>query len=462
MPFPPALTTDESNSAFVGTFEANLASGNAPALGDDFPASWASWSGTTGEADLPSAGTHFAGIELPATAGAYLGGILGFVGGIGGADTVLPAPPLPDYGPIRPNQGALATAFPPALGTEEANAQFVGTFEGYLVALAEAMETLPSFGGQIPADLAPGSLGQNQQNDPAGSQAQLDGQFDVFVGEVQPAFSTTRLPRLAFGPFLNLAGLTYQIELDAFAKFGLTQVQYRIYANDQATPPYNVINLGGQTSFTTSLILTLDSPAATLHADAVLTDAFGNVAAQPVSLPGVPDTSPPTAPPFLYVVQTSDGTWLFVWGAATDDFVVDHYQIDQVDQSGNLVATLAGGIKQDYFLSRGAVAGNYYRVLAFDLAGNISPSSPIVQAIAASVQPVVITISEVMAQQVPGTESISVSWVVTPAGTSCTAVIVDALDHPIGTPVTTAAAQATLTAPAGTSPALFRVKVTAA
>ncbi len=490
MPFPPTLTSDEANPAFVGTFEAYLASGNTPALGDDFPTTEAIWPGTIAESDLPASGAWtslggdlanppatyagaveeaalpapgslYAGTEFRTTAGFFLGGFLGYVGGVAGTDSPLAAPPSPDYGPIRPNQGAAVTAYPPTLGTDDANGQLVGTFEGYLVPLPEAMLSPLASAGQIVTDLAAGAIGQNQENDPAGSQAQLDGQFDVFVGELQPPFSTSRLPRLAFGPFLNLAGLTYQIELDAFAKFGLAQIQYRIYANDQASPPYNVINLAGQASYTTSLILTLDSPTATLHADAFLTDSFGNVATQSVALPGVPDTVPPTAPPFLYVVELPDGTWLFVWGPATDDFMVDHYQIDQVDSSGDLITNLAAGLRQNYYLWAGAAAGNSYRVLAFDLAGNASPSSPIAKAIAAATETTPVDITEVMAEQVPGTATIQVSWVVTPQGTPCTAQIIDGLERPISLPVTSATGQATLTIPDAVSAGLYRVKVTA-
>ncbi len=491
MPFPPTLTADEANPAFVATFEAYLASGDSPALGDDFPSTEASWTGAIADSDLPAsdawaiqsgasgnppatypgaieeaglpiAGTLYAGTDFQVTVASFLGGLLGYVGGVDGEDTALPAPPAPDYGPIRPNQGAAATANPPALGTDDSNSQFVGTFEGYLVPLPEAMAALPAWEGQIAIDLPAGPIGDNQLDDPAGSQAQLDGQLDVFVGEIQPPFTTSRLPRLAFGPFINLSGLTYQVELDAFAKFGLAQIQYRIYANDQGTPPYNVINLTGQASYTTSLILTLDSQAATLHADAILTDSFGNVATQSVALPGVPDTVPPTAPPFLYVVELPDGTWLFVWGPSTDDFLVDHYQIDQVDSSGDLITNLAADIRQNYYLWSKAAAGNSYRVLAFDLAGNVSPSSPIAKAIAAATEVIPVEITEVMAEQVPGTATIQVSWVVSPTGTPCTAQIIDRLERPISLPVTSATGQATLTVPDAVSAGLYRVKVTAA
>ncbi len=491
MPFPPTLTDDERNLAFIGTFEAYLASGDSPALGDDFPTTEASWSGAIadsdlpcsdvwaihgtdpanppanflgalGEATLPIAGTLLAGTDVKSTAAGFLGGFLGYVGGVDGSDTTLTAPPSPDYGPIRPNQGAVGAAFPPALGTDETNSQFIGTFEGYLVPLPEAMQVQLTSGGEILSDLAAGAIGQNQLSDPAGSQAQLDGQFDVFIGEIQPPFTTSRLPRLAFGPFINLSGLTYQIELDAFAKFGLAQIQYRIYANDQGTPPYNVINLAGQASYTTSLILTLDSAAATLHADAILTDSFGNVATQSVSLSGVPDTVPPTAPPFLYVVELPDGTWLFLWGPSTDDFLVDHYQIDQVDSSGDLITNLAVDIRQNFYLWSGAAAGNSYRVLAFDLAGNVSPSSPITKAIAAATVATPVEITEVMAEQIPGTATILVNWVVAPQGTACTAQIVDGLGRPVSLPVTSATGQAALTVPDAVAAGLYRVKVTAA
>ncbi len=460
MPFPPSIGEDQdgTDSALVATFEAYLAP-QAPLR--DIPAVCVSWLGVAGDSDLPMAGTRGAKAEFPTTAGAYLGGFLGFVGGV---DPALPSPPVPDYGPIgEPTIGATGSAFPPPLGSDPdcGNPAFTASFQGYLFPAPEAYLSIPHLAGGFDApDPAAGALAKNQSNDPDGSQAQLDGQFDVFVGQVQPPFSTTRLPRVAFGPFLNLSGLTYQVELDAFAKFGLTHIQYRIYANDQPTPPYNVVGLAGQNGFATNLILTLDSAAASLRADAILTDTFGNVAAQSVVLPGVPDTQPPTAPPFFFIAQLSDGTWLFVWGESTDNFVVDHYQIDQVDTDGHLAGIFAAGIRHNYFTTADAnPAGNRYRVTAFDPAGNVSDSSPIATAVgnvAAAAQ-----IRNVLARQLAGSAAVQAAWDVTPLGTSCIAVVVDAQERPQSIPVVSSNGHATLTLFDSARAGIFRVRVSA-
>lgn len=482
----------------------------------DWPAFRSTWIGLAGIGDL-AAGSLAGKSDLPLGATAsFLGGFFGFVGGIGGTDTALPLPPVPSYGSIgEPTQGASAPAYPPALGLDPGALAFgslfsgtesyfeasyflgvisgfigqqdtavgtppppsaaitnnpvprsgttdpIATFQAYLVASPESyLFPLRLAGALDIVDPVAGPLGKNQNSDPAGSQAQLDGQFGVFVGQVQPPFTTTRLPRLAFGPFLNLEGLTYEIELDAFAKFGLTQIQYRIYANDQPTPPFNVINLAGQASYTTNLILTLDNASATLQADAILTDAFGNVATQSVLLPGIPDTLAPTAPSFLYLAQLPDGTWIFVWGPSTDNFVVDHYQIDQVDANGNPLATLAWGVAQNFYTLVGPnLAGNHYHVTAFDPAGNVSPPSPIAMAVAnAAAEP---QISNVLAQQIAGTSTIRTSWSVTPLGSPCTAVVVDSQDRPLSPAIVSTNGQATLSLPTPIGVGIYRVKVTA-
>ncbi len=461
MPFPPDLGADpdSANSAFLATFEAYLAA-QAPLR--ELAAVVVSFPGITGDADLLAAGARSAGAEFPSSASVFLGGFLGFVGG---AESALPNPPLPDYGPIgTPTIGAAGNPFPPMLGTDpdSGNSRFVATFQGYLASGSESWSFPARLDGafDVPDPLA-GTLGLNQHGDPGPSYAQLDGQFDVFAGQPQPPFATTRLPRLAFGPFLNLSGLTYQVEVAAFAKFGLTRIQYRIYSNDQPTPPYNVIELVGQNGFATNLILTLGSAAADLHADAILTDVFGNVATQTVVLPGVPDTQAPSAPPFLFIAQLPDGTWLFVWGESTDDFVVDHYRIDRVDTAGNQTGTFAAGIRQNYLTAAGQdIAGNRYRITAFDPAGNASIASPIATALGSEIAGP--QIRNVLARQLPGTGTIHVAWEVDPPSTPCIAVVVDAREQPLSSPIGSSNGHATLTLFDATRPGIFRVRVSAA
>ena len=460
MPFPPDLGADpdSANPAFIATVAAYLAA-QAPLR--DLPAMVASFTGIAGDSEVAVAGTRLAGAEFPLTAGSYLAGFLGFVGG---PDDVLPDPPIPDYGPIGSSTSAAGNPFPPVLGTDPdaGNSRFVATFQGYLASMPEASQfPLRLIGAFDVADPQAGDLVLNQINDPGASYAQLDGQFDVFAGQPQPPFATTRLPRLAFGPFLVLSGLTYQVEVAAFAKFGLTRIQYRIHASDQPAPPYNVIELVGQNGFATNLILTLGSAAADLHADAILTDVFGNVATQTVVLPGVPDTQAPSAPPFLFIAQLPDGTWLFVWGEASDDFVVDHYQIDQMDAGGNLIGTFAGGIRQNYLTTAGQdIAGSRYRVTAFDPAGNVSIASPI--ATASGSETAGPQIRNVLARQLPGTGTIHVAWEVDPLGTPCIAVVVDAQEQPLSSPIASSNGHATLTLFDATRPGIFRVRVSAA
>ncbi|MBO9539692.1 hypothetical protein J7643_03770 [bacterium] len=541
MPFPPTLGADQdsSNSAFVATFQAYLA-GESPV--GDLPVIFATFAGVLDEADLSllgalgrnAAGENYGGLVAlsgdfgpsmasgslaartdfpPTTTGSFQAGLLGYVGGVGGADTTLPTPPIPTQGPTGlPTQGAAGRSYPPVLGIDpgamlfgalfagaesfhEASyflgvfAGFVGqaegqvgappaptlattnnpapragtndsisTFQAYLVATPESYQyPLRQLGAFDVVDPVAGPIATNQNNDPAGSQAQIDGEFTVFVGEIQPPFTTSRLPRLAFGPFLNLSGLTYQIELAAFAKFGLSQIKYRIFANDQSAPPFNVIGLTGLNTYVTNLVATLGHASADLHADGILTDAFGNVATVSVVLNGIPDTSSPTAPPFLYIAQLPEGTWIFVWGASSDNFAIDHYQIDQVDELGNPVGVLAE-VRQNYFtFDGGSIAGNRYRVLAFDPALNVSASSPIATAIAsAAAEP---RITAVQARQVPGTGTIQVSWVVDPAGTACTAIVVDGRDRPMSNAVVSTTGQASLTLSGAVGSGVYRVRV---
>lgn len=447
----------------------------------------------------------------PASVGTFLGGLLGFVGG---ADTPLPAPHAPEAGPIGvPTQGAAGRPYPPPLGEDpgampfgalfsgtEAYHQsgyFLGVFGGVIgqaegeigspplptpvIVAAPAprlgpidpIGTYPAYLRSTPDDpLHPSSLSgifevsdpdagpltENQNLDPSGSQAQLDGEIIVLVGETQPPFTTTRLPRLAFGPFINLSGLTYQVELAAFAKFGLAQVQFRLYANDQALPPFNTIGLAGLNAFVTSLVATLTSPAADLLAEARLTDAFGNVASVSVVLRGIPDTQGPTPPSFLFIAQLPAGPWLFVWGEAQDDFAISHYRLDQVDASGLPIATLASNLRQNYYtVDAPNLSGQRYRVVAFDPASNVSASSPIATAIASATSGPRIT--SVLARQVAGTGTIHVSWTVDPAGTPCTAVVVDARERPLSDTVVTTIGQATLTLSSAIGSGIYRVRV---
>lgn len=460
MPFPPALGADpdSANSAFLATFEAYLA---APYPGGDVPSHAVALSGVPGDADVPAAGTRTAGAECPATSGTYLGGFLGYAGG---ADGALPDPPVPDYGPMGYSTGAAGTSFPPALGADPdaGNPAVVGTFQAYLGTRAESWTFLPRLSGgfDVP-DPVVGALGKNQVNDPAGAQAPLDGRFGVFVGEAEPPFTTARLPRLAFGPFRNLAGLTYQVELDAFAKFGLTRIQYRIWASGQSPPPYNDLSLAGQNGFSTDLVHTLGNAAADIRAEAIVTDVFGNRASQTAVLPGIPDVESPTAPPFLYIAQMPDGTWLFVWGTSSDDFVVDHYRIDQVDEGGEPVAVFAANIRQNYFTTSGEnLAGRRYRVVAFDPVGNTSAASPI--ATAAGNVVAESRVRNVLARQIPGTATVHVTWDVAPLGTPYVAQIVDARERPLSEPVVSPNGQATLTLLDPTKAGIFRVRVSPA
>ena len=194
MPFPPVLGADpdSANSAFVATFEAFLAARDP---GSETPAIVTAWSGVAGDADVPAAGTRSAGSEFPATAGLYLGGFLWFAGGSDGA---LQTPPVPGHGPIgSPTTGAAGTPFPPIFGADPdtGNLAVVGTFQAYLGARAEAWVYLPRLSGgfDVPDPVA-AALGKNQVNDPTGSQAELDGQFGVFVGEADLVVGRHRLP----------------------------------------------------------------------------------------------------------------------------------------------------------------------------------------------------------------------------------------------------------------------------
>ncbi len=274
-----------------------------------------------------------------------------------------------------------------------------------------------------------------------------------------------RAPVISATAIATIAEDVYQVTFEVFAPGDpLQSVSYRIYKATRDAPPWVIVEDLGSSAFSATLTV-----AATVYdgviAEILATDIAGTTASLTRSLAAVvlppppPDITPPTAPPFLYVFELPDATWLFVWGQSTDDFAVDHYQIDQVDPVGDLITNLASGVKETYYIWAGGAAGNSYRVLAYDLAGNVSPSSPIARAVATVFPDIEIT--EVIAEQLPGTDTILVAWAVTPPGTPCTATIVDALEHAVGDPVVSATGQATLTVPATVSAGLFRVKVTA-
>jgi len=447
----------------------------------------------------------------PASVCSYLGALLGFVGG---ADAPLPSLPSPGTSPLGvPTQGAAGHPFPPLLGDDPGAMLFgtlfsgteayhqssyflgvfseligqadgeigapplptpvawasptprpgpidpIGTYQAYLLSTPEGFLYPLSLPGVFDArDPDAGPLAENQNNDPSGSQAQLDGEISVLIGEIQPPFTTTRRPRLAFGPFINLSGLTYQVELAAFAKFGLDRIQYRLYANDQPAPPFNVIRLADLNTFVTSLVATLKNPAADLLAEAQLTDAFGNVANVSAVLEGIADTQSPTAPSFLFVAQLPAGPWLFVWGEAQDDFAIAYYQLEQVDASGQPIAILATDLRQNYYTADDPnIRGRRYRVIAFDPESNVSTSSPIATATASATSGP--RISSVRARQVVGTGTIEVFWTVEPAGTPCTAVVVDARERPLSDTVVTTTGQATLTLFTSIGLGIYRVRV---
>ena len=157
----------------------------------------------------------------------------------------------------------------------------------------------------------------------------------------------------------------------------------------------------------------------------------------------------------------ADGTWLFVWGPSTDDFVVDHYRIDQVDEAGNPTAVFAAGVRQNYFTASGEnLAGRRYRVLAFDPAGNTSAASPI--AVATGNVVAESRVRNVLARQLPGTSAVHVTWDVAPLGTPCVAQIVDARERALSDLVVSPNGQATLTLLDPTRAGIFRIRVSPA
>ncbi|MEV4473439.1 LamG-like jellyroll fold domain-containing protein [Nonomuraea sp. NPDC049504] len=97
----------------------------------------------------------------------------------------------------------------------------------------------------------------------------------------------------------------------------------------------------------------------------------------PVGQQGSPDTQPPTAPGSL-TAAGGPGSVQLSWTAATDDNGVTGYTVHRSETAGftpsgaNQVGSTAG----TSFTDSGVAAGTYhYRVVAFDGAGNIGPSS---------------------------------------------------------------------------------------
>jgi concanavalin A-like lectin/glucanase superfamily protein/glucose/sorbosone dehydrogenase/Calx-beta domain-containing protein len=89
------------------------------------------------------------------------------------------------------------------------------------------------------------------------------------------------------------------------------------------------------------------------------------------------DTSPPTAPTNL-TATPSTGTASLAWGASTDNVGIDHYNVHR-STTTNFTPTTANRIAQpaaNSYTDSGLASGTYYyRVVAQDAAGNVSPSS---------------------------------------------------------------------------------------
>jgi hypothetical protein len=93
---------------------------------------------------------------------------------------------------------------------------------------------------------------------------------------------------------------------------------------------------------------------------------------------GAPDTQAPTAPASLTATGSVSSVALS-WAAATDNTGIDHYNVYRSTTSGFTPATgnLVGLAASATYTDSGLVPGTYfYRVIAADPAGNLSPASP--------------------------------------------------------------------------------------
>jgi len=145
---------------------------------------------------------------------------------------------------------------------------------------------------------------------------------------------------------------------------------------------YDNKNLGNVTS---TLISGL-APGATYFTQLRAYDAAGNtsassVAASSVTLPVVPDTTPPSVPMNLAFGNATSSSLTLSWSASIDDVAVAGYRLDvSVDPDfgsfvtgynnqnlGNVTSTLVSGLS--------AAATYYARLRAYDTSNNISSSS---------------------------------------------------------------------------------------
>jgi N,N-dimethylformamidase beta subunit-like, C-terminal/Concanavalin A-like lectin/glucanases superfamily/Galactose oxidase-like, Early set domain/Bacterial Ig domain/Glyoxal oxidase N-terminus len=93
---------------------------------------------------------------------------------------------------------------------------------------------------------------------------------------------------------------------------------------------------------------------------------------------GAPDTQAPTAPASLTATGSVNSVALS-WSAATDNTGIDHYNVYRSTTSGFTPAAgnLVGLAASTTYTDSGLVPGTYfYRVIAADPAGNLSPASP--------------------------------------------------------------------------------------
>ncbi|WP_193598113.1 LamG-like jellyroll fold domain-containing protein [Microbacterium sp. YJN-G] len=124
----------------------------------------------------------------------------------------------------------------------------------------------------------------------------------------------------------------------------------------------------------------------------------------------VPDTTPPSAPTGLTAVVDQDSVSLS-WTASTDDVGVTGYQVHRGDAAGFTPSstTLLGTTAETSYVDadRPASAGDFYRVIAVDAAGNASDPSEAAEATEPDTTPPS-AVTGVSAE--PGESGVNVSW----------------------------------------------------
>lgn len=320
----------------------------------------------------------------------------GFIGFTDGENLNLPSPPVEEP-PVFNHYGGAGSVSDPELGTDpdQNNAFILGTFPAR--ADYDASGVSPPFiqtgsGDVLGIDVE--SLGVfNGVTVSPPTFTIYDGSFIEFAGEPVSAVVDSELPTVAFSAFSEDLNNNVSTQLQAYDRFGLQQVEYRIYLSTQIVPAYTVIAVSGR-DYATSLTIARSNPYATVYVEARVTDVSGNVRTVLASSSGLIDSTPPTAPPWIIsqvVLSRNDGTQQvrFSWGEASDNTYIDYYDLYLVENNAVTATKLnLSGVEDTTFLYDGiAITDETYEVVAIDSASLPSTGNPRTTVVVSTVCP---------------------------------------------------------------------------